>query len=211
MRLLLLLALAVGAPQVPLHIDAGDRDTWQRPNAVMDALGIRPGSRVADIGAGNGYFTFHLARRVGTAGRVYAVDVESASLERIASRAAAEHLRQVTVVAGTDEDPQLPAGSVDVVLVVNTYHELRAFDTMMEGFRRALRPGGVLGIIDCEPLAGEPPGRAYRYHRIAAATVRDDAGRAGFRFVRHELGFVDPHASLFSSYWYFLVFDRPAA
>jgi predicted methyltransferase len=209
-KVIFLLALAALLPQSPVHVEGGDRDAWQRPEAVMDALGIRRGSRVADIGAGSGYFTFHLARRVGTGGRVYAVDVERPALEDIARRAAAARLRQVTVIAGTDEDPQLPPGSVDAVLVVNTYHEFRAFDRMMGGFRRALRPGGVLGIIDCEPLAGERPGRAYRYHRVAAATVREDAERAGLRFVRRELGFVDPHASLFSSYWYFLVFERPA-
>jgi predicted methyltransferase len=214
-KLWFLLAFALPLLQSPVHLedyrDDATRDAWQRPGAVMDALGIRRGSRVADIGAGSGYFTFHLARRVGTMGRVYAVDVQRPALEAIARRAAAGALPQVRIVEGTDEDPRLPAASVDAILVVNTYHELRAFDAMMQGFRRALKPGGTLAIIDCEALAGELPGRAYRYHRISSAAVREDAERAGFRLARRELGFVDPNASLFSAYWYFLVFERPGA
>ena len=174
----------------------------------MDALGIRRGTRVADIGAGGGYFTFHLARRVGTPGRVYAVDVQRAALADIAQRASKDGLNQITVVQGTDEDPRLSPRSVDVILVVNTYHEFRAFDSMMQGFRTALKPRGRLAVIEPEAIAGEPPGRAFRYHRISRTAVREDAERAGLRFVRNELGFVNPDGGI-TSYWFFLVFERP--
>ena len=204
----LALLLQLGLP-APDRVDATRRDDWQRPAAVMDALGIRRGSRVADIGAGSGYFTFHLARRVGMTGRVYAVDIQRPALADIAQRASRQGLAQITPVLGTDERPGLEPGSVDAVLVVNTYHEFRAFDSMMQGFRTALKPGGVLAIIEPEAMAGEPPGRAFRYHRISSAAVREDAEAAGFRFVRHELGFVNPAGGLNSSYWFFLVFERP--
>lgn len=175
----------------------------------MDALGIHRGSRVADIGAGTGYFTFHLARRVGPTGRVYAVDIQRPALADIAQRASREGLTQIKTVPGSEESTGLEPASVDAVLVVNTYHEFRAFDAMMLEFRKALRPGGVLGIIEPEAMAGEPPGRAFRYHRISSASVRDDARAAGLRLVGHALGFVNPAGGLTSSYWFFLIFDRP--
>lgn len=174
----------------------------------MDALRIRRGTRVADVGAGGGYFTFHLASRVGATGRVYAVDVQRAALADIAQRASQGGLRQIATVQGTDENPGLSAGSVDVILVVNTYHEFRAFDSMMQAFRMALKPGGLLAVIEPEAMAGELPGRAFRYHRISSSAVREDAERAGLRFVRNELGFVNPDGGISSSYWFFLVFER---
>jgi ubiquinone/menaquinone biosynthesis C-methylase UbiE len=190
------------------HEEIGNRDDWQRPAVVMDALRIGPGSRVADIGAGTGYFTFHLAQRVGAAGRAYAVDVQRAALEDINRRASALALTQITTILGTDNDPHLPPESLDVVLVVNTYHELRAYDAMMQGFWRGLKAGGLLAIIDCEAVPGELPESYVRHHRVPSSAVRNEAIRNGFRFLRSELGFVDPATPY--SYWYFLVFERPS-
>jgi predicted methyltransferase len=189
------------------HAEIGNRDDWQRPAVVMDLLRIGPGSRVADIGAGSGYFTFHLAQRVGATGRVYAVDVQRAALEDIDRRARARSQTQITTILGSDNDPHLPPESLDVVLVVNTYHELRAYDGMMEGFRRGLKAGGLLAVIDCEAEPGESSESYVRHHRVPSATVREEATRNGFRFLRNELGFVDPATPF--SYWYFLVFERP--
>ncbi len=189
------------------HEEIGNRDDWQRPAVVMDALRIGPGSRVADIGAGTGYFTFHLARRVGATGRVYAVDIQRAALEDIDHRASALALTQITTILGSDNDPHLPSESLDVVLVVNTYHELRAYDAMMQGLWRGLKAGGLLAIIDCEAEPGESPESYVRHHRVPSASVRNEATRNGFRFLRSELGFVDPATPF--SYSYFLVFERP--
>ena len=216
MRLLPVPIVVAGAFAVALvhgqavgqHEEVGNRDDWQRPGAVMDALHIGPGTRVADIGAGTGYFTFHLAKRVGPAGRVYAVDVQQEALADIGRRASADRLSQIITVRGTEEDPHLPPLSVDVVLVVNTYHELRAYDAMMEGFQRALKRGGLLAIIDCEAERGEPPDSYTQHHRVPSAAVRDEAGRNGFRFLRNEIGFVNPATPF--SYWFFLVFERPS-
>ncbi len=174
----------------------------------MDALHIQPGSQVADIGAGTGYFTFHLAQRVGAAGSVYAVDVQRAALEDINRRASALALTHITTILGTDNDPHLPPESLDVVLVVNTYHELRAYDAMMQGFWRGLKGGGLLAIIDCEAVPGESLENSIRHHRVPSSAVRDEATRNGFRFLRSELGFVDPATPY--SYWYFLIFERPS-
>ena len=173
----------------------------------MDALRIGPVSRVADIGAGSGYFTFPLARRVGAKGRIYANDVQRGALEEIRRRAAGLGLRQIIPTLGTQNDPHLPPDSLDVVLVVNTYHEVQAYDAMMLGFWRGLKAGGLLAIIDCEATPGERPESYVRHHRVPSATVRDEATRNGFRFLRSELGFVDPATPF--SYWFFLVFERP--
>jgi len=204
-------AFAVGlvrAEAVAQHEEVGNRDDWQRPAAVMDTLHIGPGTRVADIGAGTGYFTFQLAKRVGPAGRVYAVDIQPEALDDINRRASADRLPQIVTVRGSEEDPHLPSQSVDVVLVVNTYHELRAYDAMMEAFQRALKRGGLLAIIDCEAERGEFPDSYARHHRVPSAAVRDEATRNGFRFLRNEIGFVNPATPF--SYWFFLVFERPS-
>lgn len=210
-RILLVGALAAVFPWArpsAQHAEVGNRDEWQRPADVMDALRIQSGTRVADIGAGTGYFTFHLAQRVGAAGRVYAVDVQRAALEDIRRRASALALIQVTTILGGDNDPRLPEDALDVVLVVNTYHELQAYDAMMLGFLRGLKRGGLLAVIDCEAQPGESSESYVRHHRVPSASVRDEATRNGFRFVRSELGFVDPATPF--SHWFFLVFERPS-
>jgi predicted methyltransferase len=196
------------SPLAAQHTEVGNRDEWQHPDSVMNALRIGAGSRVADIGAGSGYFTFHLAKRVGATGRVYAEDILPTALADIRRRADAAGLTQILTVHGTEEDPRLPTNSLDVVLVVNTYHELRAYDGMMDGFQRALKPHGLLAIIDCDASPGESPESYTRHHRVPAAAVRNEAVRNGFRFLRSELGFVDPATPL--SYWFFLVFERPS-
>ncbi len=212
-RGLLASAAALALPlwlQLPAHPDdSANRDEWQRPAAVMDALRVAPGSRVADIGAGSGYFTFHLANRVGPSGRVYAVDILPTALTEIDRRAAASGLTQITTVLGAVDDSRLPPQSLDVILVVNTYHELSMYDAMMRGLWRGLKPGGLLGIIDCEALPGESQASYARHHRIPSAVVREEAVRNGLRFLRNELGFIDPNAPWYA-YWYFLIFERPS-
>ena len=206
--LLAALLVQVGPPPGADAVSATNRDSWQRPDGVMNALGIRQGTRVADIGAGSGYFTFRLAQRVGATGRVYAEDIVDPALADIAKRATRDGLKQIITVRGTDEDPGLPPGGMDVVLVVNSYHEFKAFDAMMTGFRLALKPQGLLGVIEPQALAGEQPGSAFRHHRISSDVVRADAQRAGFAFVRSEIGFVNPDAGIDSGYWFFLIFRK---
>lgn len=204
--LALLLPLVLQAPEH--REEEANRDQWQHPEAVMDAVGIRAGSHVADIGAGSGYFTFHLARRVGALGRVYAVEIQPVALADLDARASAAGLTQISSVFGTITDPRLPPESLDVVLVVNTYHELTEFDAMLEGFRRALKPGGLLAIIDRDAPPNNSRETYFRRHRLPSEVVRDDALSHGFRFLRSELGFTDPK-SWYDSHWYFLIFQKP--
>jgi len=206
--LLTVLLLALGLLSTGLLGQDGGpaRDAWQRPQEVMDALGLAAGSVVADVGCGRGYFTFHLAQRVTPAGRVYAVDIDEGDLQSIRNRAKRERLTQIQTVLGRIDDPQLPTGSLDAALVVNAYHEMREYDAMLARIYAAVKPGGLLAIIDSPSEAGQRRGSYYSRHRMPEDVVREDATRAGFRFLRAEPGFVRPQSN---REFYFLVFEKP--
>jgi predicted methyltransferase len=160
-----------------------DRARKLQVDRVMDILGIKEGSRVADIGAGSGWFTVRAARRAGATGIVYAVDINSEYLEHIARRAEREQLPNIKTVLGTEDDPRLPAKDVDAVLILKTYHEIAKPVTLMRHLRDALRPGALVGIIDREGSGDD--------HGIAAEVVIREAERAGFTLVsQHD--FVKP-------------------
>jgi len=181
------------------------RDAWQRPAEVMDALGIRAGQTVADVGAGSGYFTFHLASRVGPKGKVYAEDISDDQLQRIRQQVAREGLSQIETTLGTVSDPKLPTGALDAILVVLAYHEMHDYDAMLGGLNRALKPGGLLAIIDDEADPGEARSVSAEQHRIPKAFVLEDGDRNGLHFVREEKGFQsDPN-----HHWFFLIFEKP--
>jgi len=185
--------------------DGKARDAWQRPEAVMDALGIKPGSVVGDVGAGGGYFTFHLAHRVGLKGKVYAEDILEDEVNKIRERAAKEKLSQIEAVLGAKDDPKLPEGSLDSVLIVNAYHEMREHDAMLRALFRTLKPGGLLAIIDAPAEPGEPRERYFDRHRIPEQFVRNDAAHSGFIFVRQEPGFNSPERG---RDYFFLIFKK---
>ena len=192
----LCVSLAVFLICVGVGVSAQDetkaRDAWQQPDRVMDALGIKPGSVVGDIGAGGGYFTFHLAQRVGPTGKVYSEDILEGEVKKIRERAEGEKLVQVEAILGTKDDPKLPAEKLDVVLIVNAYHEMREHDAMLRALFRALKPGGLLAIIDAPAQPGEAREKYYERHRIPEQFIRDDAAHNGFSFVRQEPGFHSP-------------------
>lgn len=183
------------------------RDKWQRPAEVMDALGVKPGSVVADVGAGGGYFTFHLAARVGPNGKVYAEDVAKGELEKIRKRAAKDQLTQIETILGTSSDPQLPENGLDAILVVNAYHEFLDYDAMMQGIYRALKPGALLAILDARDEPGQPRKTYQERHTLPSQIVKEDAARNGFQFLRELPGYHNPDRN---RDFYFLLFSRPA-
>jgi predicted methyltransferase len=183
------------------------RDRWQRPQEVMDELGLAAGSAVADIGAGRGYFTLRLAERVGASGKVYAVDIDENDLRRLGNRAREQGHLQVVIVPSAANDPRLDAASVDAILVVNAYHEMRDYDAMLQGMFRALRPGGRLAIIDEDSEPGKPRSSYHSSHEIPESLVREDAERNGFHFLRRPRGFRNGDGDN----WYFLIFEKPTA
>jgi predicted methyltransferase len=182
------------------------RNAWQRPAEVLDALGVAEGAAVADIGSGRGYFVAHLARRVGPRGTVYAVDVDREALTAVERLAERNGWQQVRIVHSAADDPRLPPASLDVALVVDTYHEFRQPEAMLEKILAALRPGGRLGVIDRPIEPGLTRGTYLARHRIPEELVREEAERVGFRFLRSAPGFVRPRGQV---PFYFLIFEKP--
>ena len=203
----LLLVLPWLAPPLLSQDDWKARDQWEKPQQVMDVLGLKPGSIVADVGAGEGYFTFHLAARVGPTGKVYAEDIRDDRLGKIHSRADKEKLTQIETVHGETDDPRLPAEQMDVVLISNAYHEMRDYDKMLKAIFRALRPGGLLAIIDAPAKPGEPRESYYDRHRIPEELVREDTARNGFTLLREQPTFTPPDSD---RTYFFLIFEKPA-
>ena len=201
---------AVGAQQQGGHgrlfppsdlglLDAPDRDLWQRPDLIMDAMGIADGSVVADIGAGSGWFTIRLARRVGPQGVVFAEDVQQEMINAISRRVSREGFNNVKAVLGTMNDPKLRAQSLDAALMVDSFHEVDAGNrvTMLANLGKALKPQGRLGIVDFR-LDGTGPGPAPE-ERVSDDVVIGAAEKAGLRLIRQEP---------FLEYQYFLIFGK---
>lgn len=128
--------------------DYPDRDKKLHVDRVMDLLGIEPGKTVADVGAGSGWFTVRAAARVGATGAVYAEDINPKAIDYIGERARQANLGNVHTVLGEVDDAKLPAGSVDAVLILKTYHEFAHPVALMEKLKSSLRPGAKVGIID---------------------------------------------------------------
>jgi ubiquinone/menaquinone biosynthesis C-methylase UbiE len=204
-----LVALAAHATAIEAQREA-DRDRWQRVSDVFAAMEIGEGSHVADVGAGDGYFTSRLADHVGSAGRVYAVDIDEGVLEGLRRRVVSDGLANVEVIEGAADDPRLPAGALDAVLVVNAYHEMGAYAAMLAGTYRALKPGGRLVILDFQP-PDESTSRASQTarHTIALALVADELEEAGFEIARRDASFADSGSRRSRSQEWMLVGRRP--
>ncbi len=178
-------------------LEAPDRDAWQRPDRVMDALGIADGSSVADLGAGGGWFTIRLARRVGPNGVVFAEDVQPQMIEAIERRVKREGLQNVRAVLGTTSDPRLPSDALDAILIVEAYHEMEDPVTLLRNAARALKPQGRIGVIDYKK-DGLGPGPAIDA-RVDPDTIVRDATGAGLRLIKREA---------FLPFQFFLVLGR---
>ena len=124
-----------------------DRYTWQYPERVIEALELKPGMKVADLGAGTGYFTFRLADAVGTSGKVYAVDIDKEMNDSVDKQAIAKQADQVTTVLAVEHDPLIPE-PVDLIFSVNAYHHLKNRAAYFKNAVRYLKPGGRVAIID---------------------------------------------------------------
>lgn len=160
-------------------LEGPDRDAWQRPEQIMDFLGIAEGSVVADLGAGGGWFTIRLAHRVGPNGRVYAEDIQPEMISAIRRRAEKENLiKRVVTVLGSAQDPKLP-GPVDVALIVDAYHEMTDPQELLRNVRDSLKPGGRVGIVEFTK-GGHGPGRPME-ERVDPETVVRDAEAAGLK------------------------------
>ncbi len=149
---------------------------------LLEALAIKPGQKVCDLGCGNGFYTVELARQVGPRGTVYAVDIQPEMLRMLAERAAAEGLRNIRPVLSTPIDPRLPAGELDVVLCVDVYHEFSHPEAMLARIRESLADGGQLVLAE---FRGEDPAVPIKpLHKMTKAQVRAELEPAGFELTR---------------------------
>jgi predicted methyltransferase len=162
-------------------LEGPDRAEWQKPEQIMDALAIADGAVVADIGAGAGWFTIRLARRVGPNGIVYAQDVQRQMLDAIRRRVSREGLRNVQTRLGVGSNPNLPAGALDAVLVVDVYPEVEDRITFLRNLAVALKPNGRIGVVNYKLGKGGPGPAPDEGVRVEQAAVEADAARAGLR------------------------------
>jgi predicted methyltransferase len=196
LTLVLLVTCVLGA--MPLlaqtrQAEEGRREEWQKVDQIFSAMGVRPGATVADVGAGDGFFTTRLARAVGADGRVFAIDVDDGALTRLRKRLEDDGIRNVFVVKGTATDPRLPERTLDAALIINAYHEMTEHQQMLAALRSALKPEGRLVIV--EPISDAKRSRSRTEqtlgHEIAPEFVQADARSAGFRIVHMQ----DPFTS----------------
>jgi SAM-dependent methyltransferase len=151
------------------------RDKKLQIDRVMDLLGITPGKNVADIGAGSGWFTVRAAQRVGPAGTVIAEDISPLAIEHIGKRILKENLQNVRTVLGSPDDPRLPSGSVDAVLLLKVYHEIAHPVPMMKTLQKGLRPEAKVGIIDRNGNGAD--------HGVNRDVVLKEMAQAGYKLV----------------------------
>ncbi len=163
-------------------LERSERGSEEEPDKALDALGSLSGLTVADVGAGSGYFTVRLAVRVGAKGRVFANDLQPEMLKMLGARLTRESVRNVTLVQGTSDNPRLPASSIDLVLMVDVYHEFSEPQKMLRGIRSALKPGGRLVLLEYRK---EDPDVPIRFeHKMSIAEARMELEAEGFTLAR---------------------------
>ena len=205
LRIAVIALAAFAAPAIAQHarlfppqnlglLEGPDRDAYQRPDQIMDALQIAEGSVVADLGAGGGWFTVRLARRVGPNGRVYAEDIQEQMISAIERRVQREQLGNVVTVLGTPVDAKLPA-PIDAALMVDAYAEFEQPVALLRNIARSLKPKGTIGIVNYKKDGGGPG--PPMEERVDAETVIADARAAGLELRKREY---------FLRYQYMLIF-----
>jgi ubiquinone/menaquinone biosynthesis C-methylase UbiE len=160
-------------------LDRSEREREEEPDRAVAALAIAPGSTVADVGAGSGYMTLRLANAVGPSGRVYATDVQPEMIARLTVRVDAAKVRNVTPILGTSADPGLPHGALDLVLMVDVYHELAAPQRMLQRLKRALKRDGRLVLVEYRKEDPSIPIREE--HKMTVAEAKAEVEAEGYR------------------------------
>lgn len=168
-------------------LERPERDAEEATGKAVALLSIEQGMVVADVGAGSGYFTVRLARRVGESGRVYANDIQQSMLDRLAARVRDERLANVVTVLGTDVDPMLPASCCDLILLVDVYHEFSQPQRMLQRMHEALKADGRLVLLEYRKEDPSVPIRLE--HKMSVAEAKTELEAEGFRLDRvlHDL------------------------
>jgi predicted methyltransferase len=184
--LALAVPLSFAAPQSEAELER-----FHRVDDLLTLLDARPGTVIADVGAGEGFNTIRIARAVMPGGRVVAEDIDEKALAKLRERADREHVENVQVVVGTADDPHLPA-QLDAALIHNAYHEMTAHEAILARIRESLRPGGRLLVVEPmhESSRGLPREKQEANHDIEIGLVEEDLRAAGFEIQQRDLEFV---------------------
>ena len=162
-------------------LERPERESEEKPELLMSALKLKPGQSVADIGAGTGYYTRRLAQAVGTNGAVYAVEIQQEMLDILTNKMAGLDIHNVKPVLGVITDPKLPANSIDLILMVDVYHEFDHPYEMTEAMTKALKPGGRLVFVE---FRGEDPAVPIKpLHKMTVAQVRKELAAFPLKWV----------------------------
>ena len=161
-------------------LDRPEREEEEHPDQALQAIGIRRGMVVADVGAGSGVMTFKMAKLVGPSGKVYAVDIQPEMLEILQTRAQRDKVTNVQTVLDTVSDPKLPAGAIDLILLVDVYHEFSQPQAMLDHMREALKPNGRLVLL--EYRKEDPTVPILPDHKMSVSEVKAEVEPEGFQF-----------------------------
>ena len=185
-----------------LDLLESERDHWQRPSDVLRALDLRDGDTVVDLGSGAGYFALKVAPAVSKRGQVLAVDLRRLSLFFLRTRALLRGQHNVHVIVGGEDNPHLPIGSVDAVLICNAFHEISNPEIMLDHVFRSLQAGGRLVVVDRAPRAP----KEEHPHEVPLAVVEAELRQAGFEIVSQDDHFIDPPGD---DVWWLVIGRKP--
>jgi ubiquinone/menaquinone biosynthesis C-methylase UbiE len=177
-------------------LDRSERDLEENPDRAIDVLKLEKGSTVADVGAGSGYMTVKLAKKVGPQGKVYANDIQQGMLDLLSKRVTKSKLTNVSTVLGTQDDPKLPADTLDLVIMVDVYHELSQPQVMLRHIRDSLKPGGRLVLLEYRKEDPDIPIRPE--HKMSVADAKLEVEAEGFKLTKTNEDLPRQHILIFS-------------
>jgi ubiquinone/menaquinone biosynthesis C-methylase UbiE len=177
-------------------LERSEREMEEEPEKALDAIGIAPGATVADVGAGSGYFTVRMAQRVGPTGRVFANDLQPQMLAMLKNRLDRERLQNVTLIQGTVDDPRLPPGALDLILMVDVYHEFSQPQIMLRRMRDALKPDGRLVLLEYRKEDPSVPIRPE--HKMSVAEAKLEVEAEGYKLSRVDEALPRQHILIFT-------------
>ena len=165
--------------------DWDERDQWMDVEQIFQMAGIDEGQHVADIGCHEGYFSIHLARKVGVRGKVFSVDVREDRLEKLNNNASERELFNITTILGEYDDPKLPENELDVVVIMDTYHEMKDYMTILEHIKLSLKPTGRILIIEKLKSYAKNKSRSEQVssHTLSPSYVKKELQEAGFKVI----------------------------
>ncbi len=159
-------------------LERPEREDEEAPSKALDALALKPGMVVADIGAGSGYYSSRISKRVGPSGRVYATDIQPGMIELLNRRIKAEGLANITTVLGGMDDPKLPPNSIDLAIMVDVYHELQEPQIFLQRLKETFKPGGRLVLLEFRKEDPKVP--ILEVHKMSVAEVKQETEAEGF-------------------------------